>query len=85
MDDKKLKISFESNAFTKVGLFYIFSKYWLPVIIYGIISIASILIALNLVSYLIDNHPGLFQDIKNYFTVGTNEIFDPLNNLPLTD
>jgi len=70
MEEKKLQISFESNAFTKVGLFYVFSKYCLPVIVYGILSVVSIFIAINFVSYLFNNQPTLFSDINNIFNTG---------------
>ena len=72
MDEKKLQISFESNAFIKVGLFYIFSKYWLPLIIYGILSIVAIVVAINFVSYLFNNQPTFFSDINNFFNTGVS-------------
>ncbi len=82
MDEKKLQISFESNAFTKVGLFYVFSKYCLPVIIYGIISIVSIFVAINFVSYLFNNQPTLISDINNIFNtdVNNNILLNPWGN-----
>jgi len=82
MDEKKLQISFESNAFTKVGLFYVFSKYWLPIIIYGILSAVSILVAINFVSYIFSSSPNLLPDINKYFNSLSTEniILNPWNN-----
>lgn len=82
MEEKKLQISFESNAFTKVGLFYVFSKYCLPVIIYGILSVVSILVAINFVSYIFSSSPNLLPDINNYFNshLTENILLNPWSN-----